>query len=484
MSKSKDAFPVSRRAMNTPTELVGIGEGQAVIADWYRVMTPFTKAIQYGLFYFTDRRDPADWQEVSGRQLIELIKVARGMEEEAPTFSPRYYQECFRSLERLFNAAVPFRKKIVRMEGRKKKPEWKVGMVRILQGFYLTYRDDDGNVIDLSDDDFKEYRMDVKDRYEGQRPTNRDSAANPVYAMIKTDKDGNAIMKDGKKIIIPPDAYGFRWSTDIVDDLTDSSRYGKGSGYVMMEAEAFNVLKRLQELNNGRGNPTACRLFDAVISDIMTKGEPRQVIEKPAKVVFSLLGFPKPGSTKKGELEKQDGEWSRNVERLAKAINALKAEGVLLESSTEYPFLDPNKNRRKGYYYRLKKAKEWTFQTSTIIEEDLVEAEAEVIAEEPTAKDDAPPVPDLTQTTLFPTDDDGILPTGPEIKAAREKVGLTIRDFAKLFDDGPSYAKWSNIETEKIAKRTGKPATYPASVNDQIKAFVADPEGWLEIRTS
>jgi len=93
------------------------------------------------------------------------------------------------------------------------------------------------------------------------------------------------------------------------------------------------------------------------------------------------------------------------------------------------------------------------------IEDELVkQAEAEEAAR-------SQPQPTKDQLVLPGLIEDAQpIPSGPDIRAARDAAGLTIRDFANMIQ-GPKYATWSNYET-------GKP----------IRVKSISPEVWQRVR--
>ena len=477
-----DSFRVSRRVSGTPYDLVYRPQGLPLIRDFHSTLTPMTKAVAYGLFALTEG-DPDDPQEASASDILDVIDVAKQVADDGvETFHGQHYRDAFNALEKLFNVALPLLTKRVKREGRRTVVEKRVDFVRLLESFGLVYLTDDGREVDINNSpDLEPYRVDIRDRREDpvvdddgtkkrprkKRRTRRDDDR-PVFALVKVDKQTRLPLVDatGRPQIRPPTRYGWRWSRQIVEDL---KALPNGRGWLTMNRSVFRVLRNLRHANNGRGNETAARLFDLITSDILAADPGRQHIEKAAKLVFGLLGFPEPGTVRKGQMDVMDGRWTENVDRVAEAVRLLKIEGVLLPESDEEPYRDPNPNRRPSPYYRWKRGAEWTF-TSAIAIVDRIEELAELRrAEEELAGPN--------QQALFPEDDDGQRQVrGRDIRAAREKVGLTLRDFVGRF--GRSLNFWSQLENEELAARTGKPRPIPEDVRNQVEAFVADALGW------
>jgi hypothetical protein len=493
MMKS-ERFRVARRFAGTAYDLVGQPHPLPLLKSYYEPLTPFIKAIGYGLFALT-KDDPGQFQEVTAGELLDVLEVAKhSAGDNGPAaFHGQHYQDAFRALERLFNVAIPMKTKWVRWDGRRWVAEYRIDFVRLLDGFGLVYlHPDTGKLLTVYDDArFAQYRVDIANRYEqkDQTPTpNGDQAATTgkrhrrknrqrkdddrqVWALVALDDKGSWRKdEEGKPILLPPARYRFRWGREVQADLL---RQPEGRGWLTLSRDIFRVLRVCRHANNGRGNPTAAYLLELILSDILGKGPTRQILEKPAKLIFYALGFPEPGSLTKGSLDKRDGRWTENVARIAAAVRLLKTEGVLLPESDEEPFVDPNPDRRKAPYYRWKRAAKWTTTTAIEIVDEI---EAREAAKAATAMEgdnqDALAVTSAVQQSLFGESPPGSGPRGRDIRAAREAAGLTLRDFAARF--GRSIKFWSDVETEAISRRTGSPRAVPMDILDQVEAFIAE----------
>ncbi len=480
----ENRFKVSRRWAGTPYDLVREPHQMTLLKAFHQPLTPFIKAIGYGLFALTDD-NPDQFQEVAARELLEVIEVAKH-----PTgfgsmvFHGQHYRDAFEALEALFNLALPIKTKRIRKEGRRLFKEYRIDFVRMLDGFGLVYLNPKtGKPLSIDDDaNFEPYRVDISGRYEktaGINPRRRrkkgrkhNKDGRPVWGLVKIDPNTGEWLRDneGQPLLRIPDRYRFRWSREIQADLLGTA---EGRGWLNMSKAVFRVLLNLRYANRGRGHPTAIRLFDLILSDILGKGPTRQILEKPAKLIFVALGFPEPGSIKKPHLHNKDGRWSRNVEMVAKAVMALKAEGVLLPESDETPYEDPNPERRKAPYYRWKRAAEWTFTTSIEImdqfEGKAMQRTAIPVIESPAGSGAAFKPPKTMESF---SNVERPVHRGRNIRASRIAAGMTMRGFVKRF--GKSIGFWSMVENETLSKRTGKPRSVPPEIQGQIEAFVIE----------
>lgn len=430
-SDRDSAFHVPRRYTGTPWELTR-GSRQ-LLDDWYDALDPFDRTIGYGLFACTSEKDPAGWQEVRLRDLLDIIEVARYTSATgANVHHGQHYRDGIAALLRLFNVAVPIRKRTLRKEGKRYIRELSFGYVRLLQGLQLVYRDDKGRPIDLDDERYADFRVNISERYrtdDNARPRDRQPKGGQarVYALAKLDDSGNVMVDDsGKPVVRPPEAYRFRWGTDIVEDLTNSRRKGNGHGWLRMSRRVFGVLRELR----ARNSPTAMRLFELVISDIIAQDEAGRTLVKGAKLVFRALGFSEPGSISRSGRKKKDGRWAENVRRVKAAVRILQDLGVLLPGSD----LEPQ-DMATGPAYMWKRAEDWTF-TAAI---DIGVGPNDIIMK-----------------------GDPIL-SGKDVRAARKAAGLTLQEFAQRF--GRSVSFWSHVEAGR--------REVPEEIRDTVTAFVA-----------
>ena len=151
---------------------------------------------------------------------------------------------------------------------------------------------------------------------------------------------------------------------------------------------------------------------------------------------------------------------------------------ALLPGSDEYPRTDPNTDRRKGPYYRLVRSLDYTPRTGIASKEDALAIEAEYAAEVTAPAQPAQPdaQPEAVQAVLpgIETPTAPPIPSGPDIRAAREAAGLNLRRFAESVGGG-SFNTWARYERgEPIRAATIKPDTW-----QRVRDFVAQhrPKG-------
>jgi len=156
-------------------------------------------------------------------------------------------------------------------------------------------------------------------------------------------------------------------------------------------------------------------------------------------------------------------------DHVAPAVMLLIKEKVMLPESWLVPQKDRNEDRRKADYFRWKVAELWT--TVALIPEDeakdiekemVKQAEAEAAGSRPDMKDDQTVLPGIIK-------DAQPIPSGVDIRAAREAAGLNLRRFAEAMG-GPSFKTWSMIETNQRRGNTGRIAP---EVWQRVRAFIA-----------
>ena len=94
------------------------------------------------------------------------------------------------------------------------------------------------------------------------------------------------------------------------------------------------------------------------------------------------------------------------------------------------------------------------------IEDELVkQAEAEeAVRSQPQPEKDQLVLPGLIEAAQP-------IPSGPDIRAAREAAGVNLRDFARMMN-GPAFKTWSNYET-------GKPIRVKSEVWQRVRDFIS-----------
>lgn len=282
---------------------------------------------------------------------------------------------------------------------------------------------------------------------------------------------------DGKDFVALPkgrwklESIRWRWVQSFNDDLllkpalVESGRRkglsmktttGKTirKGYLIKVADnVFHALGRLRA--EGRGSLYACRLLIMLASNL-NKTESGIYADR----VFRMLGIPE---------DYQERTHEKPEELVARAVLRLKERDVraLLAGSDEYPRTDPNPDRRKGPYYCFKRSPEYTPRTGIVSKEDALSIEAEYeAAPEPPALPN--PETRVDQAVLPGIIRDAQpIPSGSDIREAREAAGMNLRDFANMIQ-GPKYVTWSNYENGK-AIRVGK---ISPDVWERVREFI------------
>ena len=495
------SFLVPRLFFGAPFQLLKARSQQLeMFQSWYGTMTPFNQVVALGLFAATNGR-PDQVQEIAASDLLEIVEVSRyatasGQE----AFSGQHFNDAFAALVDLYNRSIPWPRKIKRVKGEK---EERIDIIRMIDLLRLIYVHPSTRQRIAGDDPmFEDDRIDISDRTrrkktgtESDLSTLAKHIPKPVFALVKS-------VESGKPILHQPIGYGFRWSREIAGDILGTP---DGAGFLQVQKKIFGTLKLIRHANNGRGNQTAGRIFSLVVGDIV--GNDTRVVNRAAVQVFKMLGFTEPKR-----------RHADNVVQVAAAVRLLKELGVLLPSSDEEPVTDPNPDRRKAPYYRWRRSPDWNFsgpkaEVDQVGRKGWAGINPELVpSTEPT--DGIHLSGTITRTVDFAAqiqrpehceegEVDGVMtirinsirpgakpndsriqrdlfgqikrpaPTGRQVREAREKAGLSLRQFAKLIGSG-SIKTWSDIETEKVAARTGKPKAIPPSVVDRVAAFVAE----------
>lgn len=241
----------------------------------------------------------------------------------------------------------------------------------------------------------------------------------------------------------------WRWAASFEDDLTmpgiDSrGRKLKKKGYwINTSIKIFDALATLRKENNRY----AARLL-VVLSQNINKTEEGIAFDRLARMIGLSDDFDLVNKRKR-------------IDIIAESIDRLKQADIaaLLSKSDTRPRQDRNKARRVACYYKLYRSA--AFRPLPILSKD--QDRPKITTE--TTVDNEP-----KQAALF----EGIpsIPDGPEIRAAREKAGVNLRDFADLIG-GPSFATWSKYEAGKLIDCTRiKPRIWR-----EVRAFVDKYQG-------
>ena len=459
-----DYFKTPGRFYDTPRRVeAGSQRLLPLLKDWYAPQTPFNRAVAYAAAALTDTRSREavlGMHEVPIKDVEDLVFC---LSEEDASSRRSDREDIVQAFGSLYAASLP----IVRVEwvrvGTSRNPRWRkrydVVTASMFQSVGLVYED----------------RRTRKRVYADDPSLRTDRRPMKPSRHKKSPVPEAPVRRVGHLYMFPADKYrlvGFlwRWNTDFAEDficphaaLDDKNRvrrmlkggiHHEGKRFVMLSKNIFKVSKNLRTA----GHVYAPRLLDFIVSEkLHITARDRQGravwIEIEAGKVATWLGL--------SHLKRDRPQ--RIEDTISDAVRALKAERVLLSASDEVPRTDPNPDRRKAPFYRWKVADTWS-TVALVPQEQAQEIEAAMDAE---AKDgilspgEPPPsAPKAETAALFPdaVAPKPVIPAGPEIRAAREAAGLTLRAWAKNFKDigGPSFKTWSMIETGQRSPSAGR----------------------------
>jgi hypothetical protein len=414
-----------------------------LLIEFHEPQTPLNWAVGLAMFSLTDANKVrfGDWQEASIRELEDRVFCL--------TDAPRHGQHREDILGEVVKLATT--------------QNWYYTIETVQVGRAWTKRATIGVQTAVP-----ELQLIFLDTETGNRVFPSDPAFR--HLLVPLEVKGRRIKRpDGKKILAFPkgrwklESIRWRWVQAFNDDLLLSpalietgkrkglpmkSTKGKTirKGYLIKVADnVFNALAKLRA--EGRGSLYACRLLIMLASNL-NKTETGIQAER----VFRMLGIPQDYYTRTHE---------KSEEVIARAVLRLKERDIraLLAGSDEYPRTDPNPDRRKGPYYRFKRSPEYTPRSGIVSKETALAIEAEY--KEPEKKAEQLILPGMKPAQP--------IPSGPEIRAAREAAGVNIRDFARMVK-GPAIGTWSHYETGKpIRVKSISPDVW-----ERVRNFVAE----------
>ena len=400
---------------------------------FHALRTPLNWAVGAALFRFTSPDRPGDWQEVTINALADQVYCLT--ERDAPRrgdHAPDVLGEVVKLFAETIAIVTPRTEKC----GRIYKKRTELILDRIIATLGLTYLDmKTGRLVRPDDPSFQKFTKPLE--VKGRRVYTPDG------------KDIKALTGDRWKL----ETIRWRWSPTIVDDLLaapvldkkgnvirdKSGKVIRGGFNIRVIIRIFDALFRLRS----ERAYTAHDLLVLLATDIYKpRKKPKQsaagrnIIERETDRLFDLLG-----------LEDDPKHPGRREEAVAGAIFRLKQPdiGALLPGTDENPRIDPNPDRRKRSYYRLIRSALYT-PPGIMTKEEAAALEAEEVAPEPLALPE-PKKKKVDQVALPGLVEDApSIPSGADIRAAREAAGINLRDFARIVD-GPGIAIWSRYET-------------------------------------
>ncbi len=412
-----------------------------IISEWYAPQTPLSRAVGLALFALTDTKNPEGEQHATRQQIEQKIySQTRG----------DHHIDILAEIYKLVTHRIPFYREDWVKIGRAYRKDKVLKSIAYLQDYGIKYVDTKtGKLIDPEyDPTVKHLRLPkpIKSRRKG-------------YSGI--DETIMAIEKDPRYKL---SGYVWRWSSEVVDDLlmpiaTDSKGnilrdskgkpLRKGSHFLSVTHKAFSILEKYRKENK----LYAQRLLDLIILNnnggTDKRTGKRTTLEMSAPKVYALL-------------ELSNHKPNQQTKVVANAIQELKKDGILRSNSDEHPY-QYKESRRPNPCYRWYRDVEWSPDGYILSEEEAsaIIIEGEIIK------------PSLAlggvQSSLFGEPQI----SGEDIRQAREKAGLTLRQFTGRFG-GCNHNQWARIERGEIAKRTGRPLEVPAGIKQDVYDFVRE----------
>lgn len=472
-------FKTPGRLFDTPRHIVGQDKDTLLpeISRWYQ-QTAFNRTVCMAAAALTkkDTRDTIlDWQSATVEEVADLVFCRS---EEGTPAHGEHRERILKAFEALRAIPIPIVKIDWKQIGTNRNPRWikeyKLRVASMLQSYGPVFVDKKTGKEVVTGDPARKKDL-VKAKPDRRKTIRKLIEMNPV----------EGIMKDFPVENYTLTRFEWRWNTDIAEDficpevaLAEDNRprlkqvkgrHIEGSRFIMLNIQYFSVLKHLR----ADGSTYAPRLLDKIVSEkrhIINREKDAVWIEIEAERIIKWLDlWAEYQSRPKHVLE----------DHIAPAVMALIREKVLLLESWLVPQKDKNEDHWKDPYYRWKVAELWT-TVALVAPEKVQDIEGELVqkaeAEEAAQSHpelDALPKPKAEQTVL-----PGIMevaqsiPSGADIRAAREAAKITLRRFAEIIA-GPDFSTWCRYET-------GKPIrieSIKTEVWNQVWNFIAQHGG-------
>ena len=416
---------------------------------FHALRTPLNVAAGLALFRFTSPDRPGDWQEVTMKALTDQVYCLT--ERDAPRRGD-HAPDVLGEVVKLFAETIAIVQPRFEKHGRIWKSRVELIFDRVIATLGLTYIDTKTGRRVRPDDPTLPRAAIVPLAVKGRR----------VYT--PEGRDIKALIGDRWKL----ETIRWRWSPTIVDDLLaapvldkkgnvirdKSGKVIRGGFNIRVIIRIFDALFRLRSERAYTAHDLLVLLATDIYKPPKQSNARRNIIERETDRLFDLLG-----------LEDDPKHPGRREEAVAGAIFRLKQPdiGALLPGTDENPRIDPNPDRRKRSYYRLIRSALYT-PPGIMTKEEAAALEAEEVAPEPLALPE--PKKKKVDQVVLPgiVEDAQPIPSGADIRAARDAAGINLRDFARIVD-GPGIAIWSRYET-------GTP----------IRVKSISPEVWQKVR--
>jgi hypothetical protein len=410
----------------------------------------------------TDTRDAIlDWQSATVAEVEDLVYCRS--EEGTPAHGQHRF-DILKAFEALRAIPIPIVKIDWKQIGTNWNPRWvkqyKLRVASLLQSYGAVFVEKKtGKRVFAADPARRKDKVKAKP---DRRKTVRDLVAqNPSGGILESFPSDRFTLT----------GFEWRWNTDIAEDFIcpqvaldakdrprlklKGGRHHEGSRFINLTRRYFPVQKHLRDT----GSIYAPRLLDLLVSEkthIASRGKGAVWIEIEASKVIKWLDL---------WTEYQDRPKHVLENHVVDAVMALIREKVMLPESWLVPQRDKNPDRRKGEYYRWKVAELWS-TVALVPPEEAKDIEAELVAEAESAQPAQPDALPAVQAVL-----PGLeaplappIPSGPDIRGAREAAGLNLRRFAEAMG-GPNFSTWSRYES-------GRP----------IRAGSIKPDTWQRVR--
>lgn len=423
---------------------------------FHALRTPLNWAAGLALFRFTSPDRPGDWQEVTINALTDQVYCLT--DRNAPRrgdHAPDVLGEVVKLFAETIAVVTPRTEKC----GHIYKSWVDLRFFRVIAELGLSYLDTKTGRLVRPDDPSLPRAAIVPLTVKGRRVYTPDG------------KDIKALTGDRWKL----ELIRWRWSPTIVDDLLASPVLDKKGNVIRDKAgkvirggfnikviiRIFDALFRLRSEKAYVAHDLLVLLAMDIYKPPKQAAAPRNVVVREAGRLFDLLG-----------LEYDPKHKGRREEAVAAAIFRLKQPdiGALLPGSDESPRppseADLRGTRRKGPYYRLVRSALYTPPgILTKAEVAAIEADYEAAPEPPALPNPETRVDQAVLPGIIR--DAQPIPSGSDIREAREAAGMNLRDFANMIQ-GPKYVTWSNYENGK-AIRVGK---ISPDVWERVREFI------------
>ena len=465
-----DFFKAPGRLFDTPRHITGHGKTELLpeIGRWYQ-QAAFNRTVGMAAAALTkmDTRETIlDWQSATVEEVADLVFCRS---EEGTLSHGQNREDILKAFEALRAIPIPIVKIDWKQIGTDRNPRWikeyKLRVASLLQSYGPVFVDKKTGKEIVAADPARKKDL-VKAKPDRRKITRKLVEMNPVDGILKAFPAENYTLT----------RFEWRWNTDIAEDFICpkvaldkkdrprlkqiKGRHIEGSRFIMLNKQYFAVQKHLRVAGSTYGP----RLLDMIVSEkkhITSRGNGAVWIEIEAEKIVKWLDL---------WAEYQGHPKHVLEDHVAPAIMALIHEKVLLLESWLVPQKDKNVDRRKNPYYRWKVAELWT-TVALVPPEEAKDIEDELVAQaeaEEAARSQPQPKADQVALPGIMGDTPPMVPSGSDIRAAREAAGLNLRRFADVIKGG-SFNTWARYERGEPI-RVG---SIPPDAWERVRDFIA-----------